>query len=116
MPGWVPLSFGYHSDDGGIFCGSGQPTYNTNKPFKTGDVIGVLLDYDTSSLTFSKNKEEVQRIQLTSQDMTRNLHPCVGFGCAKGATVQLDMPNQGMYFQNIFGSIFHFEHPFSDKI
>ena len=95
FPGWYPISFGYHSDDGGIFCGSGKSTYQTNKPFKIGDIIGILLDYETASLTFSKNKEEVQKIQLTSQHMIKNLHPCIGFNCSKGTTVQLDFPYTG---------------------
>ena len=44
FPGWDPCSFGYHGDDGNIFCETdADPKYTPEKPFKSGDPIGVAL-------------------------------------------------------------------------
>ena len=42
LPGWKPLSVGYHGDDGGIFVDSPKMTYFTNETFKEAK-IGVVL-------------------------------------------------------------------------
>ena len=45
MPGWVPLSVGYHGDDGGIFVESGKMKYYTNETFKESKHIDVFISY-----------------------------------------------------------------------
>ena len=88
-PGWDPLSFGYHGDDGQIYCESGTATHRVGKTYKTGDLVGVLLDYKSATLTFSKGKKELKKIELKPHHLKKNLYPCVGFSKAKGAIIQL---------------------------
>jgi hypothetical protein len=87
MPGWDPLSIGYHGDDGLIIVESGE--YATNTFFTAGDHIGVLLDYDTATLTFFREKKRVHKVQLKTHFMNEDLYPCVGFLDAKGGIVRL---------------------------
>ena len=88
FPGWDEFSFGYHGDDGGIFCESGTATFKTEEKFESGDEIGVLLDFNTATLTFSKNKKNVKTIKLEANHMDQDLYPSVGI-YSKGAIVQL---------------------------
>merc|ERR1711988_890940 len=44
-----------------------------------------------ATLTFSRNKTDVQRIQLQSHHMSQNFYPCVGIS-SPGAVVRLTMP------------------------
>jgi len=91
FPGWVPCSFGYHGDDGNIFCESEDPTYLPEKPFKSGYPVGVLLDFDARTLTFSRKRKDVQKINLQSHHMDQDLYPCVGIS-SPGAIVRLTEP------------------------
>ena len=92
FPGWVPKSFGYHGDDGNIFCESGvDPTFEPEKPFKTGGFVNTVLDYDRSTLTFAGKKKDVQKIQLQSHHMKQDFYPCVGIR-SPGAVVRLTTP------------------------
>ena len=59
FPGWEKYTFGYHGDDGNIYCESDDPEHHTQNPFSTGDTIGVCLNFNNGSLTFSKNRREV---------------------------------------------------------
>ncbi|KAF9093585.1 hypothetical protein BGX23_003193 [Mortierella sp. AD031] len=54
LPGWEPLSWGYHGDDGNGFegCGSGRPF---GPVFTTGDVIGCGINFRDMSLFYTKN-------------------------------------------------------------
>ena len=91
FPGWVPMSFGFHGDDGNIFCESEDPAYEPNKPFKTGYLVGVTLDFNRSTLTFYRKQKEVQKIQLQSHHMNQDFYPCVGIS-SPGAVVRLTTP------------------------
>ena len=107
FPGWVPMSFGYHGDDGNIFCESEDPAFETEKPFQSGYPIGVLLDFNMATLTFSRNKTDVQRIQLQSHHMSQNFYPCVGIS-SPGAVVRLTMPiGSGRFY---LGFLSHWDH------
>ncbi|KAG0318617.1 hypothetical protein BGZ97_003477 [Linnemannia gamsii] len=54
LPGWEPLSWGYHGDDGNGFegCGNGRPF---GPVFTTGDVIGCGINFRDMSLFYTKN-------------------------------------------------------------
>ena len=98
FPGWTPFSFGYHGDDGNIFCESDEdPKYWPEKPIKTGEPIGVFLDFNTATLTFSRKEKELQRVQLGTHHMDKDYFPCVGIS-SPGAIVRLTTPiGSGMF-------------------
>eukprot|EP00092_Neocalanus_flemingeri_P034419 GFUD01037428.1.p1 GENE.GFUD01037428.1~~GFUD01037428.1.p1 ORF type:complete len:672 (-),score=115.80 GFUD01037428.1:757-2772(-) len=91
FPGWVPSSFGYHGDDGNIFCESQDATYLPEKSFKSGYPIGVLLDFNARTLTFSRKKKDVQTVELQDHHMNQDFYPCVGIS-SPGAVVCLTVP------------------------
>ena len=52
FPGWQPNTFGYHGDDGNVYYENPDDPVmpETDKPFKSGDVVGVTLDQGGNSL------------------------------------------------------------------
>lgn len=53
MIGWIPGSYGYHSDDGTIH---GVGELEVNWPtFKAGDIVGCGINYDTSKIFYTLN-------------------------------------------------------------
>jgi hypothetical protein len=54
MPGWEPVSYAWHSDDGKTFdgCGTGTPL---STPWQEGDVIGCGIDFRRASIFFTRN-------------------------------------------------------------
>ena len=88
FPGWDTCSFGYHGDDGGIYCESETVPFKTEEKFESGDEIGVLLDFNTATLTFSKNKNDIKTIKLVANQMDQVFYPSVGIR-SEGAIVQL---------------------------
>ncbi len=56
MPGWDQSSYGYHSDDGGIFHGTGTSSRRQERPtYGPGDVVGCGLDYVSRRIFFTRN-------------------------------------------------------------
>jgi len=45
MPGWTCKSFGYHSDDGGLFHSSGRMLRSYGPHFGAGDIVGCGINY-----------------------------------------------------------------------
>ena len=88
FPGWDTFSFGYHGDDGGIYCESETATFKTEEKFESGDEIGVLLDFNTATLTFSKNKNDIKTIKLEANHMNQDFYPSVGI-YSEDAIIQL---------------------------
>ena len=86
FPGWERYSFGYHGDDGSIYCESNDPTFES-EPFKTGDTIGLCLDFTNASLSFTKNGQVVKNVQLSRQHMDQEYYPSVGIS-SPGAIVR----------------------------
>ncbi|KAJ6261718.1 hypothetical protein Dda_2516 [Drechslerella dactyloides] len=54
LPGWEPYSWGYHGDDGKVFCctGVGKPY---GPQFDTKDIIGCGVNFRTNSAFFTIN-------------------------------------------------------------
>ena len=86
FPGWERYSFGYHGDDGNIYL-EGDDGDDTETPFKTGDTIGLSLDFTNASLSFSKNGKIVKKVQLSRQHMDQEYYPSVGIS-SPGAIVR----------------------------
>lgn len=55
MPGWDCKSYAYHSDDGGIFHGTGIKVRYYGPQFGVGDVVGCGIDYATKDVFFTLN-------------------------------------------------------------
>ena len=91
FPGWEQFSFGYHGDDGSIYCESKDPTFEPDKPFKSGYPIGVMLDFNASMLIFSRKHKEVQAVQLQAHHLNQEFYPCIGIS-SPGAVVRLTTP------------------------
>ena len=89
-PGWNLNSIGYHGDDGFIYR-DGKAAFRPKKVFKQGFLVGVLLDFTKSTLTFSRNKEDVQMIQFQPHQMNQDFYPSIGFR-SSGAVVRLTTP------------------------
>ena len=97
-PGYGNLSIGYHGDDGGIFVEKNDGiSYETNEKYTAGNHIGVLLDYYTETLTFSKDKMDVHQVKLEPHFMNEDLYPCVGFEDTIGNIAGLVTAKQGLY-------------------
>ena len=80
MPGWKPVSYAWHGDDGQIFrgCGFGTP-FST--PWQEGDVIGCGIDFRQAAIFFTRNGL-LQPVLLRGVD-TEGLLATLGFD-AKG--------------------------------
>jgi hypothetical protein len=54
LPGWNSVSFGYHSDNGGLYHGSGRMQKRAGT-FGSGDIVGMGVDYVTRGIFVTKN-------------------------------------------------------------
>lgn len=96
MAGWDDRSFGYHSDDGGIYHNQGQMVRKYGPTFGAGDTVGCGVDYQRRAIFFTLNGKflgyafEKVSLKMLGQD----LYPVVGldthcpvacnFGCQQG--------------------------------
>ena len=97
FPGWERYSFGYHGDDGSIYCECEDATHHTDKRFKTGDIIGVSLDFTNSSLSFSRNGKEVKKLHLSRQQMDQEYYPSVGTSSPGAIIRAVNMTTDGKF-------------------
>lgn len=94
LPGWDKNSFGYHGDDGNMFCssGTGQPYSQT---FTTGDVIGCCLNLIEGTCFYTKNGSN---LGIAFRDLPTNLHPTVGLQ-TPGEVVEANFGQDSFVFQ-----------------
>jgi hypothetical protein len=55
LPGWDIHSYGYHSDDGGIYHGVGRQLSQFGPSFGLGDIVGCGIDYRDHSIFYTLN-------------------------------------------------------------
>lgn len=79
LPGWEPMSWGYHGDDGNSFAGQsdGSPY---GPVFGTGDVIGCGVDFTEGMAFYTKNGEFLKKV---FRDLKGDLYPSVGLRTPK---------------------------------
>ncbi|CAK5082462.1 unnamed protein product [Meloidogyne enterolobii] len=68
LPGWDPISYGYHGDDGNFFSSSGKGV-EYGPTFTTGDVIGCGLNFVTRQLFFTKNGQHLGILKIIFQGL-----------------------------------------------
>jgi len=68
MPGWDSASWGWHSDDGGLFHGRGSMLQPFDAKYGVGDTVGCGVDYRRSELFFTKNGAIVGKRSLLDSD------------------------------------------------
>lgn len=86
LPGWDRGSYGYHGDDGKKFrgCGTGEPY---GPKFTTGDVVGCIVNYLDSSISYTKNG--IFLGQAFTDVKERELYPTVGMR-SEGECMQMN--------------------------
>ena len=77
QPGWDKFSFGYHSDDGHIFHGSGNGARPFGPRFGDGDVVGCGISIRSRRIFFTKNGEFIGA-PFVAKPNQLPLHPVVG--------------------------------------
>ncbi|KAF9134992.1 hypothetical protein BGW39_005084 [Mortierella sp. 14UC] len=93
LPGWEPLSWGYHGDDGNGFegCGNGRPF---GPVFTTGDVIGCGINFRDMSLFYTKNGIY---LGVAFRNLKGQLYPTVGMRTS-GEIVQANFGQRDFVF------------------
>ncbi|RIB07927.1 concanavalin A-like lectin/glucanase domain-containing protein [Gigaspora rosea] len=78
LPGQENNSWGYHSDDGYLFCsGSGEPY---GPPYTIGDTIGCYLNFKNRIVFYTKNGINLGIACDLPDDLKEgSLYPCAGF-------------------------------------
>ena len=77
MPGWDALSWGYHSDDGGIFHRNGDMLRPYGPPFGVGDTVGCGIDLARGSVFFTVNGRYLGEA-FVGVDVGKDYYPTVG--------------------------------------
>lgn len=83
MPGWDVHSYGYHSDDGGIFHGAGDMERVYGTTYGVGDTVGCGIDYshgDGGAIFFTLNGKFLGYAwtDVSAIAMGDDLYPTVG--------------------------------------
>ncbi|KAG8864210.1 hypothetical protein FRB96_006031 [Tulasnella sp. 330] len=77
LPGWEVDSWGYHGDDGHVFCGPEGPEKEApyGPKFSTGDVVGCGIDFSIQRLFFTKGGVFLGHV---FNHVSGDLYPLVG--------------------------------------
>jgi hypothetical protein len=80
LPGWDSESYGYHSDDGGMFHGKGIPPHLGRPSYGPGDIVGCGLEYKSRRIFFTKNGKFLgYEFDKVDEDVVESgLYPTVG--------------------------------------
>lgn len=80
LPGWNSASFGYHSDNGGLYHGSGRMQKRAGA-FGPGDTVGMGIDYASGGIFVTKNGKflDFGWVDLKYYlEETKQLYPVIG--------------------------------------
>ncbi|RIB15903.1 concanavalin A-like lectin/glucanase domain-containing protein [Gigaspora rosea] len=93
MPGWYDSSWGYHGDDGKLFCCSGIG--NPYGPlYSTGDTIGCCLNFTNNTVFYTKNGIT---LGIAFRNLKGSLYPCFG-SCSQGGSIEVNFGNRKFKF------------------
>lgn len=94
LPGWEQESWGYHGDDGNIFCCQGtRKSYGPK--FNTDDIIGCGVNFRNNTAFFTRNGV---LLGVACRDINKGrLYPVVGMKKA-GEHVRVNFGQQGFFF------------------
>jgi len=77
QPGWDQCSYGYHSDDGRLFHGSGLRSKPFGPRYTVGDVVGCGLCIGTRQIFYTLNGRFLG-VAFVANPKHTSLHPLVG--------------------------------------
>ncbi|KAF8254070.1 SPRY-domain-containing protein [Wilcoxina mikolae CBS 423.85] len=94
LPGWEQESWGYHGDDGNIFCCQGTRKAYGPK-FNTDDIIGCGVNFRNNTAFFTRNGHY---LGVACRDINKGkLYPVVGMKKA-GEHIRVNFGQQGFFF------------------
>lgn len=79
LAGWETHSWGYHGDDGKMFCGE-QSGKSYGPTFGTGDIIGCGVNFNAGNAFFTKNGQD---LGICFRDLKKDLRPFPTIGMKK---------------------------------
>jgi hypothetical protein len=94
LPGWEQESWGYHGDDGNIFCCQGTRKLYGPK-FNTDDTIGCGVNFRNNTAFFTRNG---QYLGVACRDINKGrLYPVVGMKKVS-EHIRVNFGQKGFYF------------------
>ncbi|KIW11659.1 hypothetical protein PV08_10961 [Exophiala spinifera] len=96
LPGWETHSWGYHGDDGKMFCGEHSGRHY-GPTFDAGDVIGCGVNFNAGHAFFTKNGQD---LGVCFKELKKDLRlfPTVGMKKHTGALVAVNFGQRPFVF------------------